>query len=132
MGNINSKAKGKRGELELVEQLRHCGYANARRSVQYCGKTGDAPDLVGVDGLHIECKRTEHFMDEKALQQAERDSKKGDLPIVCHRRSREKWKVTLRMDMFMAIWGELNELQRHNITEKIKFSVKSEKIGKQP
>ena len=127
---MNSKQKGKRGELDLVEQLRHCGYANARRTAQYCGNTGDASDLTGVDGIHIECKRTESVRDEVFLQQAERDARKGEIPIVFYRRSREKWKVAMRMDMFMLIWNELSDLQKHNIKEKIKFSVKSEKIGK--
>ena len=118
---MNSKSKGKRGELELAELLRHAGYANARRSAQYCGNTGDAPDIVGVDGLHIECKRTEQVRDEVFLQQAERDARKGELPVVMYRRSREKWKVCIRFDMFMLMWNELTDLQKHNIKEKVKF-----------
>lgn len=118
---MNSNRKGKSGELELVEQLRYAGYANARRSAQYCGKTGDAPDVVGVDDLHIECKRVNAFRDEVALQQAERDAKKGLIPIVMYRRDREQWKVCLRLNVFMAIWSELTELQRYKIMEKIKF-----------
>jgi hypothetical protein len=38
----------------------------------------------------------------------------------------------MRKDMFMLIWNELTDLQKYQIREKIKFSVKSEKIGKQP
>ena len=101
---VNSKSKGKRGELELVEKLRHCGYANARRSAQYCGKTGEAPDVVGIDGLHIECKRTQQVRDEVFLQQAERDAKEGEIPVVMYRRNHEEWKVTLRLDDFMQIY----------------------------
>lgn len=128
---MNSKSKGKRGELELVEALRCAGYANARRSAQYCGNTGDAPDVVGVDGLHIECKRREQIQDEVFIQQAEREAKKGLVPVVMYRRSREKWKVCLRLDVFMAIWGELSELQRHNIAEKMKFIRNVDKTRKQ-
>lgn len=127
---VNSKAKGKKGELELVEELRQCGYANARRSAQYCGNTGDAPDILGVDGLHIEVKRREQIQDEVFIQQAEREAKKGLVPVVMYRRSREKWKVCLRLDVFMAIWGELTELQRHNISEKMKFIRNVDKIRK--
>lgn len=118
---VNGKQKGKRGELELVEALRYAGYANARRSAQYCGNTGDAPDITGVDGLHIEVKRREQIQDEVFIQQAEREAKKGLVPVVMYRRSREKWKVCLRLDAFMAIWGELTELQRYKIAEKMKF-----------
>lgn len=127
---MNSKSKGKRGELELVEKLRHCGYANARRSAQYCGKTGDAPDITGVDGLHIECKRQEQVRDEVWLAQAYNDARKGDIPIVMYRRNGEKWKVCLRLDIFMIIWKELTDLQRRTIYEKVKFSVKPNKNGK--
>ena len=118
---MNSRSKGKRGELELALLMRECGYANARRSAQYCGNTGDAPDITGVDGLHIECKRREQIQDEVFLQQAERDAKKGLVPLVAYRRSREKWKVCLRLEVFLAIWSELTELQRYKIMEKIRF-----------
>lgn len=118
---MNSRQKGKRGELDLVEQLRTAGYANARRTAQYCGNTGDAPDITGIDGLHIECKRREQIQDEVFLQQAEKEAKKGLIPIVMYRRSREQWKVCLRLNVFMAIWSELTELQRYKIMEKIKF-----------
>lgn len=128
---MNSRTKGKRAELEIASILRGYGY-EARRTAQYCGNTGEASDVVGVDGLHIEVKRREQFSDEPSLQQAERDARKGEIPIVFYRRSREKWKATMRMDMFMLIWNELTDLQKYQIREKIKFSVKSEKIGKQP
>lgn len=128
---MNSKSKGKRGELELAELLRHAGYANARRTAQYCGNTGEAPDITGVDGLHIECKRAEQVRDEVFLQQAERDAKKGDMPIVMYRRNGEKWKVCTRFDMFMLIWNELTDLQKHNIQEKVKFIHKKDKTRKQ-
>ena len=118
---VNGKQKGKRGELELVEALRTAGYANARRSAQYCGNTGEAPEVVGIEGLHIECKRREQIQDEVFLQQAEREAKKGLVPLVVYRRSREKWKVCLRLEVFLAIWSELTELQRYKIMEKIKF-----------
>ena len=122
---MNSKQKGKRGELEVANILKNYGY-DTRRSAQYCGNTGEAADVVGVSGLHIEVKRIESFRDEASLQQAERDAKKGELPIVFYRRSREKWKVALRMDLFMIVWNELSLEQKYRIKEKIKFSGKSE------
>lgn len=103
---MNSKAKGKRGELELAKILKSYGYY-AERSVQYCGANGDA-DVVGLPGIHIECKRVEKLNIEKALQQAEADSK-GDIPAVFHRRNRETWKVTLRLDDFMEMYKKWSE-----------------------
>lgn len=121
---MNSRTKGKVGERELASILRSYGY-DARRGVQYSGLNGDA-DIVGVDGLHIECKRREQITDEAHIQQAERDARKGEIPVVMYRRSREKWKVCIRLELFMLIWGELSDLQKHNIREKVKLFCKTE------
>ena len=102
MGKINSKAKGSAGERELSRILRDRGY-DAHRTAQYCGNTGDAADVVGLDGFHIECKRCERTEIQKWMEQAERDHKDGTIPIVVHRRSREEWMVTLKLDKFLDI-----------------------------
>ena len=99
---MNSRSKGKRGELELAKELQKYGF-ETRRGQQYCGGNGDA-DVVGVPGLHIECKRVERLNVENALRQAERDSQKGKIPVVMHRANREEWKVTLRLKDFMEVW----------------------------
>ena len=72
MVGINGKQKGKRGELELAEILRGYGY-DARRGQQYCGASGDA-DVIGLPGIHIECKRVEALNIEKAMEQARHDA----------------------------------------------------------
>ena len=46
---VNSREKGKRGELELARALRALGY-DCRRGQQYSGKNGDA-DVVGLPGI---------------------------------------------------------------------------------
>lgn len=97
---INSKAKGKRGEIEIVRMLREYGY-DCRRGQQYCGANGDA-DVVGLPGLHLEIKRVEKLNVENAMRQAEADAKKGEIPVVMHRANREEWKVTMRLDDFMC------------------------------
>lgn len=99
---MNSRSKGKRGELELAKELQKYGF-ETRRGQQYCGGNGDA-DVVGVPGLHIECKRVERLNVENALRQAEQDSQGGKIPVVMHRANREEWKVTLRLGDFMEIW----------------------------
>ena len=97
-----SRNKGKRGELELSHVLQEYGF-DARRGQQYAGINGDA-DVVGVPGLHIECKRVEALNVEKALVQSEQDARTGEIPVVMHRRNREEWKVTMRLDDFVGIW----------------------------
>lgn len=100
---MNSRQKGKRGELELAKVLREAGY-DTRRGQQYSGASGDA-DVVGLPGIHIECKRVEQLNIEKALQQSERDAKPGEIPVVMHRANGTKWKATLRLDDFLEIYG---------------------------
>ena len=101
---MNSRKKGAQGERELAEELRKWGY-KTRRGQQYSGANGDA-DVVGVPGLHIECKRVEKLNIDQALQQSIRDSQ-SEIPVVMHRRNREIWKVTLRLDDFMELWIKL-------------------------
>lgn len=56
---VNSRRKGKAGELEAVNFLKEIGFADARRTAQFCGKNGDS-DIQCPESLanvHIECKR---------------------------------------------------------------------------
>ena len=107
---MNSKQKGKRGELEAAEMLRSVGFINARRTAQYCGSTGQADDVVGVEGLHIEVKRCERLEITKWIQQAERDTTDTNItPVVLHRRSREPWYVTLPAIDFFQMYRTLLE-----------------------
>lgn len=116
---MNSRTKGKRGELELAQLLRNQGWIDARRGVQYSGINGDA-DIVGVAGIHIECKRCENIYDEKWIQQAERDARKGEVPVVIYRRNHEEWKVMLRQDVANLIWQTLTDDQRDYIKNILK------------
>ena len=89
----NSKQKGKRGELELCRVLERVLKGTSwRRSQQFCGVAGDA-DCIGVDGLHVECKREEGGTKTvyKWLEQAVSDAKNTDVPIVCHRPNGQDW-----------------------------------------
>ena len=99
---VNSRQKGKRGELELAHELEKWGY-KTRRGQQYSGATGEA-DVIGIPGLHIECKRVEQLNLDKALEQSESDARIGEYAVVMHRRNREKWKVTMSLETFMALW----------------------------
>ena len=104
---INSKAKGKKGELELAAKLREYGY-DVRRSVQYNGKAEDGqPDLVGLPHIHVECKRTETLRLYDAIDQAKRDSEiTGDHPVVFHRRNNCEWVAIMPLEDFMALYRE--------------------------
>lgn len=101
---MNSRAKGARGERELASILKDNGY-DARRGQQYCGANGDA-DVVGLPGIHIECKRVEHLNLYDAMSQSKHDAKQGEVPTVMHRKDNCKWLVTMTLDDWIALYRE--------------------------
>ena len=101
----NSKRKGARGERELSSKLKEYGY-NTRRGQQYCGANGDA-DVVGLPGIHIECKRVQKLNIYDAISQAKADVKEEELPTVFHRKDRSEWLVTMPLDDWMKIYKSL-------------------------
>lgn len=74
--SINSKQKGARFERLLASKFREYGY-EARRTAQYCGNTGDASDVVGLPGIHIEAKHAEAMRLYEWMAQAKGMRKQG-------------------------------------------------------
>lgn len=101
---MNARSKGKRGELELAHKLEEWGY-NTRRGQQFSGANGDA-DVVGLPGIHIECKRVEALNLADAMSQSIHDAKEGEFPAVFHRKNNAPWLVTMRLDDWMKIYRE--------------------------
>lgn len=115
---VNSKQKGARFERELASKFRDYGYTDSRRTAQYCGNTGDASDVVGLDGIHVEAKHQEAMRLYDWMDQAKRDSKDtGNLPVVFHKKNHAEILVTMQLDTFMELYkewelakaGEVNE-----------------------
>ena len=121
----NSRAKGKRGELQLAHLLTSLGHP-ARRGQQHAGG-GDSPDVV-CDSLPIHwevklygsCQIMSPAMITSWTDQAIRDAAPGRLPVIAHRWSRSGWWVCpirpgrapcwLRLEAFVAeveagLWG---------------------------
>lgn len=99
---MNSKQKGKRGELEVAHILQKHGF-KARRTAQFCGNTGDAADVIGLPGFHIEVKRCETTKIWDWIAQAERDHKADNVPLVVFRRNGADWQVALNFETFLEI-----------------------------
>ena len=104
----SEQRKGAGGERELVSVLKTSGYPQVERggSQTY----GEVPDIYGLKGIHIECKRVEKLNISSAMDQAIRDSKRfrDGAPTVFHRRNREPWMVTMLYDDWMRLYkGEL-------------------------
>ena len=109
----SQREKGKRGERELAVKLREYGY-DCRRGQQYCGINGDA-DVLGLPGIHIECKRVERLNIQIAMEQSKRDAAEGEFPTVFHRRDRSEWLVTMRLEDWAELfreWDSGNQLQK--------------------
>jgi hypothetical protein len=96
-----SRRKGKVGELEIAQLLRDHGL-EGRRGQQYNGADGSA-DVVGLDGIHIESKRTEALRLWEAIDQAKREARPGTVPTVWHRSSRRPWVVILSATDFLQL-----------------------------
>lgn len=67
---------------------------------------GKEPDLTGLCGVHIECKRCEQLRLYEWLSQAEMDSKKfqDGRPAVFFRKSRSPWCVVMKLEDWMKIY----------------------------
>lgn len=101
-----SQRKGRNAELELCRILQEYGYdVQPGRAVSY----GSTPDISGLPGVHIECKRAEQLRVYDWIDQAERDSERfhDGLPAVFHRRNRQGWLVTMRLPDWLEMYQKV-------------------------
>lgn len=104
---VNSKQKGARFERELAAKFREYGYVNSRRTAQYCGNTGEAADVEGLEYIHAEAKHQEQMRLYDWIEQAKRDSKGSEkLPVVFHKKNHHEILVSMPFDAFMQLYKE--------------------------
>lgn len=106
--------KGADGEKELTSILRRAGYP-----VSWGGnKTyGAVPDVSGLPGIHIECKRVEQLNVGKAIEQATKDADRfrDGAPAVFHRKNKSPWLVTMRLSDWLRLYASaLTQDQDHD------------------
>lgn len=93
---IDSRRKGKRGELEVAKLLRETFGWDARRRNQFTGGEGRDDVSCGFDGIHLEVKLAQKWVINEWMEQAWKDSNYGhSIPVVVHRKNRVPW---------VAIW----------------------------
>ena len=113
MAGRSSQRKGADGERELAALLREYGYPVERGgSLSF----GEVPDLTGLPGVHIECKRAEQLRPYDWLEQAERDAARfGGMPAVFFRRSRSPWLVVMKLEDWIQVYnsGDLHNILAH-------------------
>ncbi len=104
----SQQRKGADGERELTDKLSEYGFSVARGGSQ---TYGTVPDLIGLNGIHIECKRCERLNLQAAMEQSIRDSEKfGDgMPAVFHRKNRKPWLVTMRLSDWIKLYDSAKE-----------------------
>lgn len=105
---VNSKQKGARFERALAAFFRAQGY-EARRTAQYCGSSGDAADVVGLPGIHVEAKHCEQMRLYEWMAQAVRDAEAGGgnaIPAVFHKKNNAEILVTMRIDDWFNLYRE--------------------------
>lgn len=101
MSPINSRSKGKRGELEFIQRHLLPFWPGAKRNLDQFGE--DKRDCLEVAGVHWQIKRTESLQVWKAIEQAETEAAEHDLPVVAFRRNRSKWYCIVEADEMVAL-----------------------------
>ena len=105
--SINSKQKGKRGELYVVNAFKDNGF-KCNRTAQFKGNTGRADDIEGIDYIHCEVKFVENLNISKAMEQAVRDSKASDrqaFPTACHKKNYQELMVTMQFSTWIKLYN---------------------------
>lgn len=94
---LNSRRKGKTGELEAAQYLRELFGWTTRRSVQHSG-TADSADLrvEQTPSLWWEVKRVERLNVPKTMRVAAGQCGRRT-PVLMHRPSRSDWLITIRL-----------------------------------
>lgn len=102
-----ARNKGANAERELANLIRdNWGYPTHRGKVFY-----KESDVVGLDGIHIECKRQEKLNIWSAMKQAQEEAEKRQdgLPAVFHRKDGTEWLVTMRLSDWIDLFGAWND-----------------------
>lgn len=104
---INSRTKGKTGELEFAAVLK-AKKLDGRRGQQFSGGK-DSPDVVcsSLTGVHFEVKRVQAGNPYKWLAQAIKDCQYEvglqNIPVVAHRKNRHDWIAIVPMDVLLDL-----------------------------
>jgi len=121
----NSRAKGSRTERELAKEINKEMGWNARRTAQTCGKFGDAdihiPELPQV---LVESKAVQTLNVVAAMNRAAEDAAAaGKLPVLCHKKNRTPWLLTIRLSdlsLFMEMVEQSKSMKAEESEESLK------------
>ena len=107
---VNSRRKGKDGELELVSHLKRLlPGSQPRRAQQYSGAES-ASDIIapGLPNTWIECKRVQNLNLHNTMCKSA-DQCGGLTPVVFHRKNNCEWLVTIRLEDIVSFSRQVYE-----------------------
>lgn len=97
-----AREKGARRERELRDILRSYGFTEVTRGFVW----NNTSDLIGLKGIHVECKGQEKLNIRNALDQAQEEAikRKDGLPTVFSKTSRKPWIVTMKLEDWAKLY----------------------------
>lgn len=103
-----SQRKGRAAEFELSRKLNEYGYHTTPGPPL---SFGGVPDITGLPGIHVECKRRECPDVLASLEQAQADAERfqDGVPVVFWRKNRGKWVALLSLESFMELYQQAAE-----------------------
>lgn len=104
---MNSRTKGKRGELELCKAFRSLGLL-AERTVQHEGRGSSGDVRIFGARIHTEGKRRRRLTVQQFMDQALADSAPHQVPLVVMRQDGGKF---LAMFQLHELWELIEQLQ---------------------
>ena len=134
-----SRDKGKRGEREVIHILQPiinkvCDYNNIERIIlqrNTLQSDRGGYDIVGLDDFAIEVKRVEKLYVKRWWEQAQRQAKGSQIPVLFYRQSRKPWTVKTQLidnygnmeekEMTLEQFLEVFENYLKNVLTKDKF-----------
>ena len=103
MAKINSRAKGKAGERELIGELKKLLPSDMTSELtRNLDQTRDGGhDILGLDGWALEVKRYAEVLPADLerfwAQTTEQARNNGALPALCFRQDRRPWRTVIRI-----------------------------------
>jgi hypothetical protein len=98
------RAKGARGELEVVGLVQAAGWPMARRTHDGREQALRGDIANGPAGVHLEVKRQERASVWSWWEQATADAGNA-MPVVAFRRSRSAWLAVAELDELLALFA---------------------------
>jgi len=113
MGRINSRAKGKAGELEVLKILRdELGEVIGSSLARNLDQTRDGGhDIVGLQGWAIEVKRSKTSSIPMWWEQTCRQAGSSKIPALWYRLDRREWRVIIPMGVVTDLFEYSEDLE---------------------